>query len=164
MIKFSIITGCLLLLGFVGTCQKRYPVLFVITQTIPYCGGANKTEDLQTADNKKSTPAIQSLYIIKGNKNTPGRKILQRFTMDKDGEACINLAAGTYSLINRFSYEKLTINKSLFDEACLKQLWATPLYTFTVRQNIKQTVIYNIQQLCEYDRPCAKFSNEVVPM
>ena len=83
--------------------------------------------------------------------------------MRADGRSFISLNPGTYSIINKFLFQKLNINKSEFDEKCLKQIWATTLFTFTVNNNKTDKFVFNIEQPCEYNKPCAKL-NVDIPM
>lgn len=149
--------------GFTAYCQVKASVVIIITQTFPYCGGANSTNDLEKKDLKKKLPATETFYIIKGKINTPERKVIKRFSMRADGRSFISLNSGTYSIINKFLFQKLNINKSEFDEKCLKQFWATPLFTFTVNNNKTGKFVFNIEQPCEYNKPCAKL-NVDIPM
>lgn len=161
MIRFSLLSACFLIASFTATCQSKKPIVFIITKTIPYCGGANRTEDLETKSTRKKTVATETFYIIKGTVNTAGRSIIQRFSMGNAGKACIALSPGNYAVINKFSYQKLIIDKNRFDAVCLKQLWETPLFTFRVGKNKTETIVYNVEPPCEYNQPCAKLNNDI---
>ena len=161
MIKISLITFWFLISGFVTGPQVKPSVVFIITITLPDCGGVNHTEDLEGKDLKKKLPATETFYIIKGRINTSGRKIIKSFSIGSTGSSCITLNPGTYSVINKFLFQKLAVDKSRFNEACLKQLWATPLFSFTVHNKKCDTIVYNIELPCEYNKPCAKLNNDI---
>lgn len=161
MIKLSLIVSLLFLSGYVTGPPVKPSITFIITNTFPDCGGANRTEDLQKKDLKKKLPATEIFYVIKGRINTPGRKIINSFSMGTSGSSCISLNPGTYSVINKFLYQKLAVDKNKFNESCLKQLWSTPLFSFTVHNKKCDTIVYNTELPCEYNRPCAKLNNGI---
>ncbi|MEJ7627196.1 MAG: hypothetical protein WKF35_10055 [Ferruginibacter sp.] len=161
MIKLSLITSWFLISGYFTEPPVKTSIVFIITETHSYCGGANRSEDPEVKESKKKIPSAETFYIIRGKINTQGRKIIKSFSMGTAGSSCTTLNPGTYSVINKFLYQKLVIDKSHFDEACLKHLWATPLFSFTVANKKVDTIVHNIELPCEYNKPCAKLNNDI---
>ncbi len=161
MIKLYVIFCTFLFSGFVNRNQTKPSIIFIITKTHPYCGGANRTEEYLDNKLKKEIAAGEMFYIIKGKENTTNRKVIRSFSMGAANSGCINLPPGIYSIINKFSYQKLIINANNFDRECIEKLWATPLFSFTVYKKKCDTISFNITLPCEYDKPCAKLNNDI---
>ena len=160
MKNLPLILSLLLLSGYSIDNRLKPSVVFIITTTTPYCGGANKTEENKNLV-KKEIAKGKTFYIIKGKQNTRNRKIITSFTMGKDNSGCIYLPAGTYSVINRFSFQKLLIDQNKYDIGCMQQLWATPLFSFTINKAKCETIVHNISLQCDYDKPCTKLNIDI---
>lgn len=161
MIKIFLIFNFFLLSGYSDKCRAQSSMVFIITKTTPNCGGANRTEENLDNNLKKKISRKEIFHIIKGKENTQNRKIIKSFTMGTANSGCINLPSGTYSVINKLSYGKLFVDPNKFDIACMQQLWATPLFSFTINKNICDTIVYNIALPCDYNKPCAKLNNDI---
>lgn len=136
----------------------------IITKTIPYCGGAAPSEEMIKASQEKIIPYGTFFYLIKGSINKEDRKVVSKFQIDSTGRACLNLRAGTYSIINEFSFQKLRLDSGKYDNNCLRNLWATPLISFQVQKNNCDTVRYNIAENCAYNQPCGNKLDVDLPM
>ena len=152
---------CLIVSGFSFMSRVKQSTVFKITETRPYCGGANRTHEPGENDLKKRIPVGESFYIIKGKVNTAGRKIIKSFSINAAGSGYVTLSPGTYSVINKFLLENLVSNASPYDETCMKKLWAAPLFSFTVVRGICDTIIHSIAIPCEYNKPCSKLNHDI---
>ena len=152
---------CLIVSGYSIIDRVKPSSVFIITETRPYCGGANRTNELEGNDLKKRIPVGESFYIIKGKINTAGRKIIKSFSINAVGSGCVTLSPGTYSVINKFLLENPVADASLYDEACMKKLWAAPLFSFTVVKGKCDTIVHNIAVPCEYNKPCFKLNHDM---
>jgi len=161
MIKIFLIFNFFLLSGYSDKCRAQSSMVFIITKTTPNCGGANRTEENLDNNLQKMIARKEIFYIINGKKNIPNRKIVKSFIIGNAKNKCIFLPPGTYSVINKFSYGKLVVEPNQFDIACMQQLWATPLFSFTINKNKSDTIIYNIALPCDYNKPCAKLNNDI---
>lgn len=135
--------------------------IIIITKTTPYCGGANPPEQILEEARKEKIPYGEKFYIIKGNKNTPNRKLVDSLTFDSSGKCLKALNAGCYSVINEFGFKKLAADASEYDIECLTQIWNTPLFTFKVVKGKAETFSFNIAEPCPYNKPCYKGKMEL---
>ncbi len=161
IIKISLVFYLFLSSGYSVKCQVISSMCFIITKTTSNCNGANRTEENLDNNLQKMIARKEIFYIINGKKNIPNRKIVKSFTIGNEKSKCIFLPPGTYSVINKFSYNKLVVEPNQFDIACMQQLWATPLFSFTINKNKCDTIIYNIALPCDYNKPCAKLNSDI---
>ncbi len=138
-------------------------ILFIITKTTPYCGGANPSEEIVQESVRKKIPYGESYYIIEGSKNSNGRRIIDTLKLDSTGKVCSSLKPGIYSLINEFQFNKLVVDKDKFDFACMNENWSNALISFKVLQNTCDTITYNIAEGCPYIIPCSLLQ-QPIPM
>lgn len=163
MKKLLLLLSLFILSGYTIDKKVNLSVVFIITTTTPYCGGANRTEVNDDISLKKKIAIGETFYIIKGKENSPNRKIIKSFKMGKVSSGCLYLAPGIYSVIDKFSFQKLIVDSNQFDITCMQQLWATPLFSFIVNKNKCETIVHNISLTCDYNKPCAKL-NINIPM
>jgi hypothetical protein len=134
----------------------KQKVTISITKTTPYCGGANPPAEVLTEASTPRIPYGEKFYLIKGTLNIANRKIIKTITMDAAGTCAVWLPAGTYSIINAFGFNKMSTDKTRFDISCLTAVWKKPLCSFTVKPGKRNTVSYNIDEVCPYAMPCQK--------
>ena len=161
MIKLFVLISLFVLSGYTIGKKANPSVIFIITATTPYCGGANRTEENDDISLKKKIAKGATFYIIKGNENSQKRKLIKSFRMGKESSGCIYLEPGIYSVISKFSFQKLIVDSNQFDISCMQQLWAMPLFSFTVNKNKCETIVHNIPRSCDYNKPCAKLNNDI---
>ena len=151
----SICIQLALLLNFVVLTQCQFvKTTIIITKTSPYCGGANPPEYILKAANEKKIPFGETFYIIKGEKNTKNRVLIDSFKFDSSGKHVALLKPNVYSVINMFNFKKLDLTSKDFDVNCLTKLWTTPLFTFKVLKGKSQVISFNITEPCPYNIPC----------
>lgn len=153
----SIIVLLALLVWKEVLCQvPKGKMTIVITETTPYCGGANPPEHILEKAREKRIPDGEKFYIIKGCRNYKGRTIVKAFVVSSSGKEFHNLKPGCYSIIDDFGYNKISTNNDLYDLECLKKLWEKPLFTFQVLKRKDSTYAFNIAEPCPYSHPCYK--------
>ncbi len=154
MINFYVRLSLAFFISTGGIESPGYPVIIKITRTEPYCGGAAPSDEMVKESQKKKIAFSEIFYLIQGSENKEGRRVIQKFRMDSSGYYCKKLAPGKYSVINEYSFQKLTIDSSHYNVDCIKKLWAAPMFRFTVSKSGCDTILFNINKYCSYNEPC----------
>ena len=156
------------------TSETKISVTGNVIQTNSYCGGAAPPDFLLE---ELATPRPfpdKKFHVIKGDANTPDRKIILSFTSDSAGSFSFQLESGTYSIIleeqisspdaKKYKTESQSIN-----EDCYKNWWAKPFYLLKAEESEKATGIkglsFNFHHRCfiSSDVPCLQYEGPAPP-
>lgn len=158
-------------------CQKKTTktkVIFSITYTDSYCGGAAPSELMLKQLATPKPFSFKKIIIKKGIKNTFENIEFNKFSTDTFGKYTLALAPGKYiivdelkeskknydSIIQKFSVK--TSKSGIIDTACYKEFFMSPDYSFIVPQKSKSKYIrisHNYHISCNWSgSPCVPFT------
>lgn len=139
-----------ILLSFFGFSQKKTKLNF--TYTIPYCGGARPTPEMEAKAEIKHPFAKKTIIYIAENGKVDSVKT------DSKGTCCVKLKYGTYKFYESWKYYKKTPNGqalNLFDNACLKTEWEKEIYKVVLtKKRSEVTKYYDLIQKCPHQFEC----------
>jgi hypothetical protein len=159
---------CLIVFSFTLTSKKKKGVKYSVEGTVfeinPYCGGAAPSPE---QENPKPHPkAGIKLLIRKGNFNDPQTPVIDSLVSDADGNFKIQLAPGTYSLIEPWKKEKYIVPQDRqylhYDTACYRKMYHESDYTLVVKNKMKDVAI-TFQRHCQWQQPCAQYDGPLPP-
>ena len=149
---------------------KEYTVSGKVTQTSPYCGGARPPKELL---DRLATPVAypnKKFYIRQGKVNSVKAKVIKSFTTDSAGEFSVQLAPGTYSIIQEEQLHKIkavdyTKKYQVVDNKCLQEWWVKPYYLLEVKDNDIRQLNFNFHHRCYIagDIPCITYTGPLHP-
>lgn len=151
--------------AFSKTTVKRYSVVVTITQTSDYCGGARPSEEILQELAKPGPLPNTNFYLVKGQKNGKGIKIIRKVKTDSEGSINLLLSKGIYALLSEDQIKPFVPKKNdefhIWDNNCLKQKWEKPLVIVNPTRQKKYN--YNIHKVCFYAPECCEYRGPYPP-
>jgi hypothetical protein len=138
------------ILSFTALFSQTKKVKIKLTQTVPYCGGARPTPEMEAQQKIPVAYANKKLICISATHK------IDTLTTDVKGYLITNLTIGTYNFFEPWKYYKKNPtdeNENNINMDCLSKEWTKPDLIITVSKKIK--LINNIEyKICPYRFPC----------
>ncbi len=142
-------------------CHK-YKLSGTVYKHNPYCGGIRPTPEIANGTN--SVFADKTFGVVK---DTTLRKVIKKFTTDKDGKFSIKLPKGHYFIFFDFKltdfesfYKKFSEKKNFQkpnDRTCFFKWYKTPEYEIILSQDT--TIEFTINSRCFVGiNPCMQYT------
>lgn len=140
----------ILFVNHFGFSQKKIKLNFLYT--IPYCGGARPTPEIEMAAGVLHPYAGKTIVYISDKGKIDSLKT------NSKGIISAKLKYGTYKFYESWKYYKQTPNgkaQNLFDMACLKLEWEKEIYKIVLKQKGSEiTKQYDLIQKCPHQIEC----------
>lgn len=139
--------------------------------TYSYCGGAAPTEEMLAALAKPQPYVGKVFYVRKGNRNTLASEIVTRITTDSIGAFSVELAAGTWSLIQEEQVKEIDSNNykntatHQVDMDCLRKWWSEPYEIIEIKDSAITDLHFSFHRRCfiNSDIPCFNYTGPYPP-
>jgi hypothetical protein len=120
--------------------------------TIPYCGGAKPTPEMEMAAQKKHAYAKQTIVYVSE------KGIIDSVKTDVKGTISLKLKYGTYKFYESWKYYKKTPDgkaQNLYDMTCLKTEWEKEIYKISIsKKRYEEIKNYDLIKKCPHQMEC----------
>lgn len=153
-----------------GSSRDSFLISGRTTWTASYCGGAAPDEEMLTELATPKPLSSTKLFIIEGDTNVRGRKIMMEVISDSAGKFSFKLKPGKYSIIRatqvdppdakKYQSEYVNVNAD-----CLDKWWSRPFLKLIVKDADVTLPDLNFHRPCflPADIPCLDYTGPMPP-
>ena len=145
----------------------RYKVTGTIRLSTDYCGGVDPGEETLAKMRQPIPIEGKTIYIKRGNKNSPKGKIIQKASTDENGIFNVYLASGLYCVVEEYKVKKLQYpepnSNTSVDSLCIKKEWRKCDGIIRIENKTIENVNLIYYEHCPWTQPCVGYSGPLPP-
>jgi hypothetical protein len=138
--------------------KDKFHVKGTIQLISAHCGGAAPTPDMRARERLPYAQPFTTVYFRDGNANYENKTILDSVTSDSVGNFSIDLAKGTYCIVEKYKtypFKYPDDKEATWDTACYRNNFQRCDFVLDVTKNIDSVKII-LAHNCIWRNPCVK--------